>query len=437
MKDRLNPKLCRLKVEASILVVFILSWTAFLIFRELIFQNYAFELVCYSIIGLYIFIYFIYCIHTQLCKPDYHLAVNQAEEENIIKETRFPWRKLLRICFILSTIVLCFLTFSFADSHTQSGATNFDKSATLGGNFSFINVPPINGWLVLARTGSGYLNAQFQAFLSEHDHPTARASVWPKSTHSHDHTRTMADLENVGARSVFASIRRPSERMESFARLKWDLHMDMTNLFVMIVGMLNEEKMGVWDGWSDNQEIRGFKRAFGWHFSYLFLLQPLQYYLSMEGRHPNHIEASRVVWICTNRLSAHLQAITGLDDSADISSKRAYNCSNWLHSHPKLLPTECPSGINCCTFSERKATPHGKGYLFSEEQRSFIDRVLFKNETEFYEKLCENESEGPMVTDGKGEILGKLGNTPGLAIPWVPYYVKHQGEHFILANEGT
>ena len=77
-----------------------------------------------------------------------------------------------------------------------------------------------------------------------------------------------------------------------------------------------------------------------------------------------------------------------------------------------------------CTFAEKKATPYGEQFKLTQEQRDYIDYELFREDTEFYEKICEGfqkDFQWPMVTDGGGNILGELAKSPGIANPWHAY----------------
>ena len=119
------------------------------------------------------------------------------------------------------------------------------------------------------------------------------------------------------------------------------------------------------------------------------MIYPLDYY--MRSGKPD----TRVTWLCLRKFKEHYLRATGLEAS-EYSKAFARNKKTYLE-HPLK--------------EEDKLT---------DEERKFVDEVLFKEDFDFHKRLCTGNADGPFVTDGAGEVLGQIAEPSSYEVPWLP-----------------
>jgi len=442
-------------LELACLVSFTFAWITVLLYRDIVLGDDALQALTLPITTFFIivFIYVVMQIIILLYGSEYK-SLSAQEKEDMRPEdyvqTALDTSKLrfiFHVLLIFSIWIFLDLTVSSSsrishqiideqitkaqevnnlaveDAEKESrGKPIFEQNMNTKKNWTQVEMLPINGWIVPARAGTGHIRIQLERICgrSRDWKPNNRLKCgWPLTSLEHNHTRSMADLEKIGSRSIMALIRRPSERLESFVRRNWMHDWDINTIFDISVAYANGD-------FKKFDKLRAGVHGLGTRL--LYMIQPFENFLEKGGRKASDISSSRIAWICTHQLTRHWEAISGLTDIKDDETERDYICSQWLLDTGKKkcdsTNSNAPGKCNTCTFAEKKATPYGKQFKLTQEQRDYIDYELFREDTEFYSKICDGphkDTQWPIVTDGVGNILGELAKTPGIANPWHAY----------------
>ena len=253
----------------------------------------------------------------------------------------------------------------------------------------FEDVSHIDGYLAIARSGSLSLKQNI-----EFAHPK-----WDDGSldHSHDRTSLMA-RSLLGATSLIATMRRPSDRLESGFRRRLDAvkaqhkigHVPRNLQLLDTFPTVERLVAALHDSSSSNHEtalqLVSKHSGQGWG-------RPVSSYLDTDD------PKFRITWLCLDKLQDHWEAATGRPflSSAVVTDGHAVNSDS---SNPMSHAGTHQSG------------QHPEAVL-SERSRSYINNEVYADDMRLFKALCPWDSAAgkaggplPFVTDGKGTLLG-------------------------------
>lgn len=268
----------------------------------------------------------------------------------------------------------------------QGGANNENTANVEQLGMPFADVRHINGYLAIARSGSLSLKRNIK-------------SAWPpwdagSLDHAHDRTSLMA-RSLLGATSLIATLRRPSDRLESGFRRRLDAvaahagigqaprNLKLLSMFPTVetlVETIQRAEAGSSDGSSENAR-RALKLVSkhsgqGWG-------KPVASYLDVDD------PSFRITWLCLDRLEEHWEAATGLHFVGDDDPGNPMSHSGTHRSNPH------PAAV------------------LSPASRIYVDSIVYSDDTRLFNAVCPWDAAAgkaggprPFVTDGKGNILG-------------------------------
>lgn len=256
---------------------------------------------------------------------------------------------------------------------------NVKMKASTGSGAHFDGVHHIDGYLAIARSGS----------LSLKQNLVLANPPWDAGSldHSHDRTSLMA-RSLLGATSLIATIRRPSDRLESGFRRRLDAvaahheigqthrNSKMLGLFPTVetlVEMLQSVDSG--SNFTRAQKIVSKHSDQGWG-------KPVTSYLDVDD------PTFRITWLCLDRLAEHWEAATArILLNADGKDPMSHDGTHRSNPHPAAV--------------------------LSERSRSYINNEVYADDMRLFKALCPWDSASgkaggplPFVTDGKGTLLG-------------------------------
>ena len=255
-------------------------------------------------------------------------------------------------------------------------------------------VPPFDGYLAIARAGSLLLQNTVTAAVAGR---AGGRNGWPAGRLKHDHMRTVHRARAQGSRSVLATIRKPSSRVESGFRRRLD-----AVLLGAVAGKLRHNALFLERFPSANvfvEALRNTSSALHAHAADVARYNTNQNWGNPVARYTDEDDGEvRVTWLCLDRFGADWHAATGLpapaaDPSASAVDKRPGSTHHSLRHKEALL---------------------------SAENALFVNTVHFREDYDLYSRACaagrprDGGSPRPVVTNGRGKVLGRLANATAL-----------------------
>ena len=238
-----------------------------------------------------------------------------------------------------------------------------------------------------ARAGSLTLDNAILAVLAN------TSITWPAAATKHDHSRTCQHARKRGSISILSTIRRPSERIESGFRRR----LDAEKLGAFAASLRHNKDFLEHFPTSDHLVNALKDSANALHMQALHVAQhnsdqswgnPVASYLDDDD------PRMRVTWLCLSRFSEHWHAATGLAFSVSNLTLDPVDHNGWHRS-----------------MAHHAAT-------LSEENVAFINFQLYKGDYALYHDACNNPQYArPLVTDGRGKVLGTLAQDVRFAAP--------------------